>query len=87
MAVNLEPPMATSAPWKAATTSTPIVQLEANPAAMKKTSGRRGWGDLSNTSSAARLVAGRRPLSNPSASASMFMARCSSGHLRRIACE
>ena len=63
-AVSVPPPMATSAPWKTPTTTTPTTQLAARPAAVKNSSGRRGAGALSSTSTAARLVPGRRPLNS-----------------------
>ena len=72
--MNVDPPMATFAPWKTPTTSSPITQLEANPAAVKKSSGRCGWDVLSSTRTAARLVPGRRPLNSPRTSASRFTA-------------
>ena len=78
-AVNVDPPTATLAPWKTATTTSPIAQLEAMPAAVKKSSSRCGLGVLSNARTAARLVPGRRPLNNPRTSASRFIAPASAG--------
>ena len=72
--MNVDPPTATLAPWKTPTTTSPIAQLQAKPAAVKKSSSRWGLGVSSNTSTAARLVPGRRPLNNPRTSASRFIA-------------
>ena len=74
-AVNVDSPTATSAPWKTPTTTSPIAQLEAKPAAVKNSSSRCGRGVLSNARTAARLVPGRRPLNNPRTSASRLIAR------------
>src|SRR5215217_1437359 len=54
-AVNVDPPTATLAPWKTPTTTSPIAQVEAKPAAMKNSRSRCGLGDLSNARTAARL--------------------------------
>src|SRR4051812_16136017 len=69
-AVNVEPPTATSAPWKAPTTTSPTAQVQASPAAVKASSSRCGAGVLSSARTAARLVPGRRPLNNPRTRAS-----------------
>ena len=50
-------------------------QLAAKPATVKNSSGRRGSGARNSTSTAARLVPGRRPLNTPRTSASILMTR------------
>jgi hypothetical protein len=56
------------------TTTSPMAQLQANAATVKKRSSRCGLGFSSRTRTAARLVPGRTPLNSPRSSASRFIA-------------